>query len=347
MIVMMKRISFVVLLIMAVASMNLLSAACTIFIAHDGDTILAGNNEDFYYTYDSMMLITAPDEGIYGRVSFANSTYVQGGMNEKGLFYDGAMCPASTVPFDEDKPMLGMNLGEIILSKCATVDEAVEMLKNSNIPQGFGDHILFADENGNSAVVEWLNSRMKVVQQENNYQIATNFFLTEPKLGGSPCGRYDMAETMLNSGDYLSIDGFAQILDAVSQDWNTGGTKYSNICDLKNKDFYVYTKGDFNNYAHFNLTDELGKLKQGEKTVYIIDEMAFIEKPIPEAASETPLASQSDEGAKEVDVVEIPQFASGEPIESSANPYNNGIMIIPIVLVGIVLIILIIRYLKR
>ena len=38
-------------------------------------------------------------------------------MNEHGLFYDGASCPPSEVPYDsQGEP--GYNLGDIVLAKC-------------------------------------------------------------------------------------------------------------------------------------------------------------------------------------------------------------------------------------
>lgn len=93
--------------------------ACTIFsvVLEDG-TVLAGNNEDYSYSIVNSMVVTAPGERGYGRICFYNLSYIQGGMNEHGLFYDGASCPPSEVPYDRSKENLGYNLGDIVLAKC-------------------------------------------------------------------------------------------------------------------------------------------------------------------------------------------------------------------------------------
>lgn len=271
----MKRIALAIILfaLMCLFSANIF--ACTIFTAKNGDTVLVGNNEDYFYHYSSDMWFTAPSEGSYGRVCFANSGFVQGGMNEKGLFYDGALCPNTQVPNSPDKPSLGMDMGEIVLSKCANVDEVVEMLKGYNIPRNLGDHLMFVDESGSSVIIEWVENEMVVVPGETDFQAATNFFITKPELGGYPCSRYTAVERMLTECDELSVGVFSDILDAVSQQWAGGGTKYSNIYDLKRRVVYVYTRSDFSKYAEFHLEDELKKLKKGERADYNIDLLSY------------------------------------------------------------------------
>ena len=248
--------------------------ACTIFSATDGETVLVGNNEDFYYNYDSLMWIVKGNDE-YSRICFANSTYVQGGMNEKGLFYDGATCPSTTVPYSSDKPSLSMDLGEVVLSKCATVEEAIEMLRNYNIPKNFGDHILFADESGNSAVVEWVNNEMIVVLKDGTYQIATNFFLSNRNLGGYPCTRYIKVKDILDKENSVTVDGFVSALKVAAQKWSGGGTKYSNIYELNNKEVYIFNKGEFSQVYTINLIEVIRKMKSGEKTMYNLDDLKY------------------------------------------------------------------------
>lgn len=270
-----KILFFFALLLVLIPILNLNTYACTIFTKQQGDKVLVGNNEDFNYSFKSYVWFVAQSEGSYGRVCFANSSYVQGGMNEKGLFYDGAQCPATETPYTDDKPTLGMDLGEVVLSKCSNIDEAVEFLKNYNIPKGYGDHILFTDETGNAVIVEWVEGEMKIVPKKLDYQIATNYFLSNPKLGGYPCNRYDTAKSMLEDENEISIESFKNILSATSQVWDGGGTKYSNIYDLKNKVVYIFCKRDYSKYAYYNMTDELKKLKQGEKRIYEVDKLEY------------------------------------------------------------------------
>jgi choloylglycine hydrolase len=249
------------------------SDACTIFNKHDASTTLVGNNEDYQYSISSMVWIVPPKDNTYGRVCFANSSYVQGGMNEKGLFYDGASCPTAEVPYFENKPQLGMDFGEIVISKCANVQEAVKMIREINIPSGFNDHIMFTDQSGDSVVAEWVDGKLQVIPIKGEYQLITNFWLTNPKLGWYPCSRYDKAKTILDKKNSISVELFASILKDVVQDWGDGGTKYSNIYDLKTKDVYVFNKGNFERAVKINLIDELKNIKKNEKLMYSVDEL--------------------------------------------------------------------------
>ncbi len=271
----MKRFSFIITLFILLYLFSTNIYACTIFTAQDGETVLVGNNEDFMYQYSSDMWFAAATGKSYGRVCFANSHYVQGGMNEKGLFYDGAACPNTQVPYSADKPSLGIDLGEVILSQCANVDEVVEILKGYNVPDSLGDHLMFADESGKSVIIEWVENEMKVVPKEKKYQIATNFFISDPDLGGYPCSRYSTVEKMLEGSKELSVGTFADILGAVTQTWSGGGTKYSNVYDLRNRVVYVYNKANFDRYAVFHLDEELKKLNSKERVEYNIDTLPY------------------------------------------------------------------------
>lgn len=309
----MKRIAFFIILFTLMCLFNTNIYACTIFTAQNGETVLVGNNEDFMYRHSSDMWFAAPSKGSYGRVCFANSGYVQGGMNEKGLFYDGALCPNTQVPYSQDKPNLGMDLGEIIMSKCANVGEVVEMLKGHNIPGNLGDHLMFVDESGNSVIIEWVENEMVVIPGEKDYQIATNFFITKPELGGYPCSRYITVEKMLTECDELSVGVFSDILDAVSQQWAGGGTKYSNIYDLKRRVVYVYTKGDFSKYAMFHLEEELKKLKKEERADYNIDLLSY------------KAAGEETTGAKEIGgAVETEHEAADGLVTNTSNQNSSS-----------------------
>ena len=74
--------------------------SCTIIYATDGNTVLAGNNEDYINT-NSIIWFVAPEEGKLGRVYFGFDTFwPQGGMNEEGLFFDGATAGNMVRPYD-------------------------------------------------------------------------------------------------------------------------------------------------------------------------------------------------------------------------------------------------------
>ncbi len=259
--------------LLVIASCALLACAhgalaCTIFSVHRDGAAMVGNNEDWYYSYASTARVARGFEGEYGRVCFGNSGYVQGGMNEKGLFYDGATCPGTAPGSGPDKETLGWDMGEQLLTHCASVDEAVAFLERRNAPRGFGDHLLLADLNG-SAVVEWIDGELRVIRPEADFQIATNFALSAPELGGHPCPRYSALEQALQSS--APVDP-AKLLLQAAQSWDGGGTKYSNVYDLRRLSVTSYAKADFSNPFTLSLTAALDKLEPGECRSFDVDE---------------------------------------------------------------------------
>lgn len=249
--------------------------ACTIFsVILDDGTVLACNNEDWMYYVGNTVKISAPDSESYGRVCFYNSSYVQGGMNEYGLFYDGASCPATEVPYDKEKKNLGYDLGEIALARCQTVKEAEEFFSDYNIPAIFYDHLFFADAFGNVAVFEWMEGEFRVIWKdaEKNHQVITNFWLSDPTLGGYPCPRYDAAEEVLST-EKLSFELCKKVLNKTRQDWGDGGTLYSNICNLNEREVFLFYRGEAIQTYQFNLVDELESMEPGTCEIMKIEEI--------------------------------------------------------------------------
>lgn len=273
----MKRI-ILLLLAMAIASFCLFPSsaqACTIFTAHRDGSVLAGNNEDWMYLYRTSLSIIAPSKHEYGRIFFCLSGYVQGGMNEHGLFYDEALSPKSEVPYNEDKPTIAyLSLGDKVLSECATVNEAVNMLKGYNIPEGSAFHLLFADASGDSAVLEWAEGEFRVLKGEGDYQLITNFLLSNPELGNYPCTRYENAQKQLAKGAY-SVDAFRDILSTTAQNWGEGGTLYSNVYDLLNRVVYVYDRGEFGSFSKVDLSEMIKTMQRGERKTMDLSELSY------------------------------------------------------------------------
>jgi len=130
----MKKISIMILLtslFFITGNCNLLS--CTIFNATKSGITLVGNNEDGTdpITY---VWFSPAEKSKYGRVYFGLSDkWPQGGMNDRGLFYDGTACPLLEVKKSKNKPIYNGNLSEKILEECSTVDEALELLGKYNL----------------------------------------------------------------------------------------------------------------------------------------------------------------------------------------------------------------------
>ncbi|MCU0856831.1 MAG: linear amide C-N hydrolase, partial [Pontiellaceae bacterium] len=129
----MKKLKIaIVLSIVILFETNLL--ACTGFCISTDTTVFFGNNED-YSNPDTKIWYEPGSEGKYGRVSFGfDDFFSQGGMNEKGLCFDGFATKLKKVIKSPDK--LDEGLGEIInivMSECATVEDVLQLLSKYNL----------------------------------------------------------------------------------------------------------------------------------------------------------------------------------------------------------------------
>ena len=232
--------------------------ACTIFTKMAGNLVLVGNNEDWYKTNSQVMFYPA-SEGIYGRMFFGFDEMGLGGMNECGLCFDKcALLPERVIEFPEDKPFYEGNFWDFVLQSCATVDEAVNLIKQYNIESLNRNHVMLVDSSGNSAVIEWGPDSLAIIYKTGDYQVVTNFMLSDPNIKEPyPCWRYRKANRMLQECN-VSIEHFTAILDSVHQEGNFP-TQYSNIYDLKNKVVHVYHLYNYNEVVTFDLIEELKK----------------------------------------------------------------------------------------
>ncbi len=270
-----KKRFIVCVLALLVISISAPAQACTIFMAETENSVLTGNNEDWLYSFSTSMKIIAPDGNNYGRICFYLETYMQGGMNEHGLFYDGAACPKTELPpYDDSKGEMDHQFGDIALSKCSNVAEVVELFETYNFPD-FYHQLLFVDASGESAVLTWVDGEFRVIYREDkSYQLISNFYLTNPSLGGYPCRRFSTAEKLLEENT-SSISLFREILDATKQSWGSGGTLYSNIHDLTNKDVYIFQRGRMDAAHKINLTQQLVAMEEGQIEAYSIEDLTF------------------------------------------------------------------------
>src|SRR5882757_8490551 len=80
------------------------SDACFILFLSDGKQILVGNHED-WLAKDAAIKITPPTASRLGSVifTFLSEGWAQGGMNEKGLFFDAARTPFVDISFNSDE----------------------------------------------------------------------------------------------------------------------------------------------------------------------------------------------------------------------------------------------------
>jgi tetratricopeptide (TPR) repeat protein len=237
------------------------SQSCTIIYASDGKIALAGNNEDAN-RFDSYIWFLPAEKGKFGRIYFGwrikNVRYPQGGMNDKGLFFDGATAENVKVPRDPSKLPYEGNLILKAMEECSTVEEVLKLYDRYDVSGNLGGQYLIGDRFGNSAIIE----PQTVIRKKGKYQIATNFFQSKTKPENSTCERYHIAEELFEKSDNISVDLFRRILNATHQEvcsqWMTS-TIYSYICDLKKGEIYIYNFHNFEDVVKINLQEELTK----------------------------------------------------------------------------------------
>jgi hypothetical protein len=243
---------------------------CTIISGKTKDGIVwAGNNEDFYFDFNTYLNVLPAEGDLLGAVSFTYGTpdsHIQGGFNEAGLFFDINALPAipksDWIDWGERTEFPG---GEApffshLLRTCSTVQDAINLIKKYEIELTNGQ-VHLADSKGTLAVIS--NSGIRL--SENNFQVSTNFniFTRGPSDGGRHCWRYPIAEKMFQERE-VSLDTIRDILDATQQQ-RLVGTIYSNVINLTTGDAYNYYAGNFKNTYHFNLK----KLMQEGKKSYL------------------------------------------------------------------------------
>jgi hypothetical protein len=230
------------------------SHGCFILFLSDGRQVLVGNHED-WFAKDAAIKINQPAAGKFGSVvfTFMSEGWAQGGMNEKGLFFDAARTPYQDVQFESAKPNYPTYIWQVVLDKCATVEEALRFLSLYKLPELREAHIFLADASGEAVVIGVQNGKMAIKPLDKNYLMQTNFNPWHPELSDEPvCRRYETAKKDLSINAEASIENMTSILRKTHQDTLT---VYSNIYDLKNKVIYTFNKRDFNHSIVVNLPE--------------------------------------------------------------------------------------------
>ena len=124
----------------------------------DRDTwirVFGGNNEGSDNP-DTNIWFAPAEAGKHGRIFFGWDVrnYPQGGMNEKGLFFDAAVTKAITVQKDSLKPEYNGQLIIKAMEECSNVDEVIDIFKTFDYSGKIGGHYLVGDQYGNSIIID-------------------------------------------------------------------------------------------------------------------------------------------------------------------------------------------------
>jgi len=136
---------------------------CTIVsgVAANG-VVWAGNNEDFIFDFETYLNVLPPDRGKFGAMFFTYggpANFPQGGINEKGLFFDLNAIPKvqreGYRDYGKRKAFPGGDIALLLhmLQTSATVNDALALLEQFRFDDLFEEQLHLADRGGALAVV--------------------------------------------------------------------------------------------------------------------------------------------------------------------------------------------------
>ncbi len=216
-----------------------------------------------------------PDKDMGSRFMALSAVYVPlDGMNEKGLCVADLMVePGEVVHQDTDKPDLTTTAAlRLLLDKTATVDEAVELLRqyDMNFSIDSAHHFAISDAAGKSVAVEWMGEEMFVTETN----VVTNHYLVgdaEPDLEEVPkeyrpsyiryrtlYGRYLDANGKLTAGE--TLDAMKAVASSNFNDYRTEGetrrTQWTLVFDQKALTAELYRWEDWERPYLLKLKDD-------------------------------------------------------------------------------------------
>ena len=197
------------------------------------------------------------------------------GVNEKGLA--AAILEIKSKPTKQKtgkKPITTPIAMRAILDKCKNVEEALELLKQYDMRDLIfaNYHYQFADAEGNSAIVEYVNNEMHIIRQ--NYQgenlKLTNYFLTEGGDNRKEMGRdrYKRIDDKLCECEHkLSEEDAMKLLENCTLNYHHKWmphmviTVWSSVYNCTKKTMKMCSGMNYDDMYEFSL-DEPGKVKK-------------------------------------------------------------------------------------
>lgn len=261
-------------------------AGCSTFFCKSPDgACLVGRNFDYRMDMTAVLVRTRP-EGAYASLSLADTGWVgyglgslsdgvtdismavsfpyllMDGMNEKGLFVSVLKLDGTPARQHTGKPAaMTTVLMRLALDRAASVGEAVALFAAYDMHAAAEDcdfHFLLADAAGRSAVIEYVNDQMRVLDAA----IATNYYL-DPSVTEEGAGRYrydvikytfDYRDAILTRTDAMAL------LRLVRQDGPEGESSYtqwSAVYDLTARALDVAVRHDYTRVFHASLYGNL------------------------------------------------------------------------------------------
>ena len=219
------------------------SPSCTCFAAvgEEGELVF-GRNFDFPKN-PALLLFTDPPDGYMsvsmvdlgyfgysmshlpdpekGSVGLMMTPYLPfDGMNEHGFAVGMAAIPHAEPPHDPRKVTIGeIQVIRLLLDRAKNVEEAITLLGEYNVEMTDPPiHYILADRSGDSAIIEFVGGEMKVLREDEPWQVVTNFIIHG---SGAPevvsCSRYRYAyDGLCEANGSVSLEEAMDLLEGSS-----------------------------------------------------------------------------------------------------------------------------------
>jgi len=250
--------------------------SCTCFSAFSDSNIFFGRNYDWSTQSTYYILFTDPDDG-YSSISTVDLSFFDydhdkapddshnqkilrrlpyypfDGMNEKGIAIGMNAVDNSNSPYDPSKITIGeLQLIRLVLDYASTTSEAINLIQQYNIRMEEPPiHYLITDSSGHSVIIEFVNGKMVIINNQKNWEVTTNFIISDlPKHDDVPCWRYkNVYSTLQNCDGILDENEALSILKNVS----VSTTRWSTLFDLNNFTLKIAMGRDYDSFLSFSI----------------------------------------------------------------------------------------------
>lgn len=232
--------------------------ACTVYkITMNGKTFM-GNNEDYWNPHTRIWFEKGKNGG-YGcsYVGFAH-LYPEGGINEKGLAFDGFSVPAREIKKNPNKLTYDTTTLRNVMQNCQNTDEVYTFLSNYDLSPLYAGMLLFVDQSGKYLVVEGDT----MIKGNDDKYLLSNFCPSKTKdLNDIKIPMYQSGRKLMAGRIDTSLTFLKTLSDTLHQSWqgNIGGTLYTIIYDLNERTIHLYFYHDYTKSVTFKLAYELNK----------------------------------------------------------------------------------------
>lgn len=180
------------------------------------------------------------------------------GMNEYGVAVSTMSVPIRAESSADDSKITIHDLTVVrtIIDRAKSVEDAIKLLSQYHVKMEdrYPTHYMIADAEGNSVIVEYIDGEMKVIENPENYQIATNFALyNNEELTGYSSERYRAFEKVLSqSNGIISEDSALELLE---ENIMPGEAQWSVVYNLSKKTMAIEFYGDYENTYNYAIVD--------------------------------------------------------------------------------------------